>query len=82
MKPEACNFIKKETLAQVFSCELAKFLITPFLTEQLWWLLLDLVLVKQNCPKRHETSLTKFSNYKQVFYSKTYFHVITRFPSS
>ena len=26
----ACKFIKKETLAQVFSCEFAKFLRTPF----------------------------------------------------
>ena len=30
----ACNFIKIETLAQVFSCEFAKFLRTPFLREQ------------------------------------------------
>ena len=31
---EVCNFIKKETLAQLFSCEFfAKFLRTPFLTE-------------------------------------------------
>ena len=29
-RPEAYNFIKKETLAQVFSCEFAKFLRTPF----------------------------------------------------
>ena len=28
---EACNFIKKETLAQVFSVNFAKFLRTPFL---------------------------------------------------
>ena len=28
---EACNFIKKETLAQVFSCEFYEFLRTPFL---------------------------------------------------
>ena len=27
----ACNFIKKETLAQVFPCEFTKFLSTPFL---------------------------------------------------
>ena len=33
-------FIKKETLAQVISCEFAKFLKTPFLTEHLRWLLL------------------------------------------
>ena len=24
LQPEACNFIKKETLAQVFSCEICK----------------------------------------------------------
>ena len=33
--PEPCNFIKKETLAQVFSCEFVKFLRTPFLPEHL-----------------------------------------------
>ena len=40
LQAEACNFIKKETLAQVFSCEFCKIL-TPFLTERLWWLLLE-----------------------------------------
>ena len=30
-RPVACNFIKKESLAQVFSCEFVKFLRTPFL---------------------------------------------------
>ena len=29
--PLACNFIKKETLAQVFSVNFVKFLRTPFL---------------------------------------------------
>ena len=28
---QACNFIKKETLAQAFSCEFCEFLRTPFL---------------------------------------------------
>ena len=37
---EVCNFIKKETLEQVFPVNLAKFLRTPFLKEHLWWLLL------------------------------------------
>ena len=37
---KACNFTLKETLAQVFSCEFAKFLRTPFFTEHLRWLLL------------------------------------------
>ena len=30
MQPEACNFIKKETLAQVFFCEFCKILKNTF----------------------------------------------------
>ena len=30
-RPEACNFIKNEALAQMFSCNFVKFLRTPFL---------------------------------------------------
>ena len=37
---QVCNFIKKETLAQVFSVNFEKFLRTRSLTEQLRWLLL------------------------------------------
>ena len=40
VQAEARNFIKKETLAQVFPVNFAKFLITPFLTEHPWRLLL------------------------------------------
>ena len=40
-KLQACNFIKKETLAQVFSVNFEKFLRIPFLTERLRWLLLN-----------------------------------------
>ena len=36
----ACDFIKKETLAQVFCCEFAKLLKRPFLIGHLRWLLL------------------------------------------
>ena len=39
------DFIKKESLIQVFSCEFAKFLRTPFFTEHLYWLLLVNVLL-------------------------------------
>ena len=40
----ACNFIKKETLAQVyFALNFVKFLRTPFFREHLWWLLLTLL---------------------------------------
>ena len=33
---KAYNFIKKETLAQVFSCEISKISKNTFFTEQLW----------------------------------------------
>ena len=38
------NFIKKETLVQVFSCEVFEILRTPFFIEHLRWLLLFEVL--------------------------------------
>ena len=36
LQAEACNFIKKETLAQVFSCEFCKISKNIFFTEHLW----------------------------------------------
>ena len=33
---QACNFIKKETLALVFSCEFCEIFKNTFLTERLW----------------------------------------------
>ena len=41
--PEAYNFIKKETLAQVFSCDFVKFLRTPSLQNTSGRLLLKLI---------------------------------------
>ena len=38
---EICNFIIKETLAQCFPVNFAKFLRTTFYIEHLWWLLLS-----------------------------------------
>ena len=38
--PEAWNFIKKETLAQMFSCEICKISKNAFFSEPLRWLLL------------------------------------------
>ena len=38
---KGCNFIKKETLAQVFYVNFVKLLRTPFSIEHLWWLLLQ-----------------------------------------
>ena len=34
--PQACNFIKKETLALVFSCEFCEISKNAFFTEHLW----------------------------------------------
>ena len=36
MRLEACNFIKKESLAQVFSCEFCEISKNRFFTEHLW----------------------------------------------
>ena len=33
---QSLNFIKKETLAQVFSCEFCEIFKTPFFIEHLW----------------------------------------------
>ena len=40
--PEACNFIKKETLAQVFSCQFCEISKNTFFTEHPRWLLLQI----------------------------------------
>ena len=40
LKKRLCNFIKKETLAQVFSCEFCEISKNTLFTEHLWWLLL------------------------------------------
>ena len=42
LQAKACNFFKKETLAQVFSCEIFRI---PFSVEQLWWLLLPMSII-------------------------------------
>ena len=36
LRPQACNFIKKDTLAQVFSCEFCEIPKNTFFTEHLW----------------------------------------------
>ena len=51
-------FIKKETMAQVFSVNFAKFLSTPFLKELLRWLLLHLAYI---ISKKVNTQQWRFS---------------------
>ena len=41
IKLQTFRFIRKQTLAQVFSCEFCEFSKNTFFTEHLWWLLLD-----------------------------------------
>ena len=36
LRPRACNFVEKETLAQVFSCELCEISKNTFFTEHVW----------------------------------------------
>ena len=36
IKLQACNFVKKETLAQVFTCEFCEIFKSTFFTEHLW----------------------------------------------
>ena len=44
MKPEACNFIKKETLSQVFSCEFCEISKSTFSYRTPRWLFLYIAL--------------------------------------
>ena len=46
MLTSACNFIKKETLTQVFSCEFCEISKSTFVTEHLWWLLLTTIRIR------------------------------------
>ena len=39
-RPQACNFIKKESLAHVFSCKFCEITKNTFFTEHFRWLLL------------------------------------------
>ena len=41
LQADACNFIKKVTLAQVFSCEFCEIFKNTFFMEHLWCLLLQ-----------------------------------------
>ena len=41
LRPQVCNFIKKETLAPVFSGEFREIYQNTFFTEHLWWLFLE-----------------------------------------
>ena len=68
--PEAYNFIKKETLAQVFSCEFCKILRPPFLKEHLRWQLLTFTLLIFSIWSNVTFSLLNFSEMVSIFHKK------------
>ena len=84
LQTEACNSIKKETLAQVLSCEFAKFLRIPFLTKHLRWLLLNLehvymekktkskysIYARFYCPKLSTMSFMQRKDERGSFFSR------------
>ena len=45
---KACNFIKKEILAQIFSCEFCEISKNTFSYRTLWWLLLNVTSLRVN----------------------------------
>ena len=49
LRPEACNFIKKETLAQVFPCEFYEISKNTFFIEHLWTTA-SVIRIKANFP--------------------------------
>ena len=55
LSPQACNFITKESLAQVFSYEFYEISKTPIFIEHLWWLLLNFTeMAKYTCGLKHK----------------------------
>ena len=53
----ACNFIKKETLAQVFSCKFSKSSKNIFFTEHLW------AIASGFCKRRSKSFIEKLSDF-------------------
>ena len=55
---QACNFVKKMTSMQVFSCEIFKIFKNIYLKEYLWWLLLLPKKIKK--PQKDRYSMKMF----------------------
>ena len=56
---KASNFFKKETLTQVFSCEICEILKNIFFIEQVRWLLLALTLTQCKLIQHYMTNIPK-----------------------
>ena len=76
-RPQACNFIKNETVAQVFSCEFYKIFKNTFFTEHLWataseYLILGFFFPNDTyCPLvlliKHENSPTRLNKSEAMY---------------
>ena len=78
LQVEACNFIKKETLAQVFSCEFCKISKSTFFIEHLWWLLQYCIGSSGTVAQFH---LQYFLS-SQRTHNNTLLHLLTRSPTT
>ena len=63
----ACNFIKKETLAQVFSCEYCEIFKTPFFTKHLWTTASRNQTIAHNTPMEQMLFSDSTSNENNLF---------------
>ena len=68
-RPETCNFIKKETLAQVFSSRFCQISKNTFYKEQLWWLLSngDIHRSLKCCIQNFKNLSEKYKNIKSTY---------------
>ena len=81
-RAQACNFIKKETLTKVFSCELCEIFQNTFFIEHLRWLLqqnLSLGFAEWNCavaiittPRHHIYCFWWFFHYVNINTNEQY----------
>ena len=70
-KSQACNFIKKETLAQVFFCEFCEIFKNIFLQNTSWGLLLNKAVPLQIKASKLAVSLRILGIFKEDFFQNT-----------
>ena len=68
----SCNFIKKETKTQVFSCEFCEISKNIFFTEHLWWLLLCILQGKVELSSQNTFTIKVISKFIKVKNCGTY----------
>ena len=78
LRPKACNFIKKETLAQMFSCEFCEISKNTFFTEHVWATASVLIRLRQQLLLKifikKETLVQVFSCEFYEIFKSNFFH--------